>query len=144
MEFNCPGERNHEKDCCWWPVFQHLEKKSSSESSHPHGIKEPFSFLSTNNDLFICSAGNNSGSPDIVRPNFENVSPISHYDQTWWPHISPAYLELKPCCQSINYVQSNLWYVRPKDLKWHMSCQWRNITSSTAYVHTTTFPPPPL
>ena len=29
-----------------------------------------------------CSAGNNSRSSDIVRPNFENVRPISHYDRT--------------------------------------------------------------
>ena len=28
------------------------------------------------------SAGNNSQSSDIVRPNFENVRPISHYDWT--------------------------------------------------------------
>ena len=28
------------------------------------------------------SAGNNSRSSDIVRPNFENVRPISHYDRT--------------------------------------------------------------
>ena len=28
------------------------------------------------------SAGNNSQSSDIVRPNFENVQPISHYDRT--------------------------------------------------------------
>ena len=28
------------------------------------------------------SAGNNSRSSDIDRPNFENVRPISHYDRT--------------------------------------------------------------
>ena len=28
------------------------------------------------------SAGNNSRSSDTVRPNFENVRPISHYDWT--------------------------------------------------------------
>ena len=39
------------------------------------------------------SAGNNSRSSDIVRPNFENVRPISHYDRTWWPNMSPAHLE---------------------------------------------------
>ena len=27
------------------------------------------------------SAGNNSRSADIVRPNFENARPISHYDR---------------------------------------------------------------
>ena len=58
-----------------------------------------------------CSAGNNSRSSDIVRPNFENVRPISHYDRTRWPNISPAHLE---CCQSINDVRSNLSNVRPK------------------------------
>ena len=30
----------------------------------------------------VGSAGNNSRSPDIVRPNFENVPPILHYDWT--------------------------------------------------------------
>ena len=65
----------------------------------------------------VCSsAGNNSLSSDIVRPNFENVRPISHYDRTRWPNISPAHLELSSsrCCQSINYVRSNLSNVRPK------------------------------
>lgn len=33
-------------------------------------------------------AGNNSRSSDIVRPNFEYVQPISHFDQTWYPNIS--------------------------------------------------------
>ena len=62
------------------------------------------------------SAGNNSRSPDIVRPNFENVRPISHYDRTWWPNISPAHLELSSTrrCQSMFYVRPNLSNVRPK------------------------------
>ena len=62
------------------------------------------------------SAGNNSRSSDIVRPNFENVRPISNYDRTRWPNISPAHLELSSsrCCQSINDVRSNLSNVRPK------------------------------
>ena len=61
-------------------------------------------------------AWNNSRSPDIVRPNFENVQPISHYSQTRWPNISPAQLELSSsgCCQSINYVWFNLSNVWPK------------------------------
>ena len=33
-------------------------------------------------------AGNNSRSSDILRPNFKNVRPISHYDRTWCPNIS--------------------------------------------------------
>ena len=62
------------------------------------------------------SAGNNSRSSDIVRPNFENVRPISHYDRTQWPNMSPAHLEFSSskCCQSINYVRSNLSNVLPK------------------------------
>ena len=62
------------------------------------------------------SAGNNSRSSDIVRPNFENVRPISHYDRTRWPNMSPAHLEFSSskCCQSIYYVWSNLSNVRPK------------------------------
>ena len=62
------------------------------------------------------SAGNNSRSSDIVRPNFENVRPISHYDRTWWPNISPAHLELSSTrrCQSMFYVRPNLSNVRPK------------------------------
>ena len=35
-------------------------------------------------------AGNNSWSSDIVRPNFEYVWPISHYDRTWCPNILPS------------------------------------------------------
>ena len=35
-----------------------------------------------NCELTVISAGNNSRSSDIVRPNFENVLPISHYDRT--------------------------------------------------------------
>ena len=63
-----------------------------------------------------CSAGNNSRSSDIVRSNFENVRPISHYDRTRWPNMLPAHLEFSSsrCCQSINYVRSNLSNVRPK------------------------------
>ena len=50
------------------------------------------------------SAQNNSRSPDIVRPNFENVWPISHYDRPHIHNISPAHLELPSrFCQSINY-----------------------------------------
>ena len=66
--------------------------------------------------LYVTSAGNNSRSSDIVRPNFENVRPISHYDQTWWPNISPAHLELSSTrrCQSMFYVRPNLSNVRPK------------------------------
>ena len=62
------------------------------------------------------SAGNNSRSSDIVRPNFENVRPISHYDWTRWPNISPAHLEFSSsrCCQSIDYVRCKLSNVRPK------------------------------
>ena len=44
--------------------------------------------------LLVTSAGNNSRSSDIVRPNFENVRPISHYDRTRWPNMSPAHLEV--------------------------------------------------
>ena len=33
-------------------------------------------------DNMTISAGNNSRSSDIVRPNFENVRPTSHYDRT--------------------------------------------------------------
>ena len=60
------------------------------------------------NDIY--SAGNSRRSTDIVRPNFENVWPILHYDWTRWPNISPAHLELSSlrCCQSIHYVRSNL------------------------------------
>ena len=63
----------------------------------------------------LYSAGNNSRSSDIVRPNFENVRPTSHYDRTRWPNMSPAHLEFSSsrCCQSINYVRSNLSNVRP-------------------------------
>ena len=66
--------------------------------------------------LILSTAGNNSRSSDIVWPNFENVRPISHYDQTRWPNMSPAHLEFSSsrCCQSINYVQSNLSNVWPK------------------------------
>ena len=44
------------------------------------------------------------------------VRPISHYDRTRWPNISPAHLEFSSsrCCQSINYVRSVLSNVRPK------------------------------
>ena len=31
----------------------------------------------------LYSAGNNSRSPDVVRPNFENVRRIRHYDRTF-------------------------------------------------------------
>ena len=31
---------------------------------------------------YTLRAGNNSRSSDIVRPNFENVRPISHFDRT--------------------------------------------------------------
>ena len=67
-------------------------------------------------EILIDSAGNNSQSSDIVRPNFENVRPISHYDRTWWPNISPAHLELSSTrrCQSMFYVRPNLSNVRPK------------------------------
>ena len=38
------------------------------------------------------SAGNNSRSPDIVQPNFQNIWLISLHDQTRWPNISPVHL----------------------------------------------------
>ena len=61
------------------------------------------------------SAGNNSRSSDIVRPNFENVRPSSLYDRTRWPNMSPAHLASSSrCCQSISYVRSNLSNVRHK------------------------------
>ena len=49
----------------------------------------------------------------VSRPN---VRPISHYGRTRWPNISPAHhaLSFSRCCQSINYVRSNLTNVRPK------------------------------
>jgi len=33
MEFDHAGEMSPEKDCWWRPTFQHLERKSSSETS---------------------------------------------------------------------------------------------------------------
>ena len=76
----------------------------------------PFSLVD-----FVLSAWNNFRSSDIVRPNFENVRPIPHYDRTRWPNISPAHLELYSSrfCQSINYVrflQINFFFHKIKNL----------------------------
>lgn len=73
------------------------------------------------------SAGNNSRSADIVRPNFEYVPPISHYDRTRWPNISPAVIFFKLLSVKINYVRSNL--------KNDMSCEWRKIIYSTGVLN---------
>ena len=83
------------------------------------------------------SVGNNCWSPDIVRLNFENVQPISHYDQKRWPNISAARLGLSSSrfCRSINnyYVWSNLSNVWPKGKFERTYVLWikKNIISST-------------
>jgi len=50
-------------------------------------------------DLELCiggRAGNNSQSPAIVQPNIGYVRPISHYDRTWCPNISPTPIIVHP------------------------------------------------
>ena len=46
----------------------------------------------------LLRAGNNSRSSDIVRPNFEYVRPISHFDRTRCPNISTTQLTSSPTC----------------------------------------------
>ena len=47
-----------------------------------HRRKKVADFPSARPLALMTSAGNNSRSSDIVRPNFENVRPTSHYDRT--------------------------------------------------------------
>ena len=62
-----------------------------------------------------CRAGKNSRLPDIVRLHFENIRPISHYDETRWPNNTPVHLELSSSryCQSMNYVWSTMCIEEP-------------------------------
>ena len=124
-------------------------RKSSSESSHPHGIKEPFSFLSTN-IYWSCAVleitvGHRTLSNQILKMSCQFHIMIRHDDRTSHLHI----LSYLPCCQSTNYAQSNLWYVRPKErfemtyVLWmkknyfqHCICSYHHF-SSTLFINTT-------
>ena len=69
-------------------------------------------------------AGNNSRSSDIVRPNFEYVRPISHFDRTWCPNISPTQLTSSPTCSlfaQIDYLRY-IWEVSHKADVFHINC----------------------
>ena len=95
-------------------LTNHFQSDDQKVQKHPKNI------CNSRGDLLqvktLPSAGNNSRASDIVGPNFENVRPISHYDRTRWPNMSQAHLEFSSsrCCQSMNYVRSNLSNVRPK------------------------------
>lgn len=146
MEFNCPRERNHEKDCCWWPVCFNILRRSHlqsqvtlMESKNPSLFSQLIMIYSY--AVLEITVGHRTLSDQILKMYSQFHIMIRQDDST-----SPAYLEL-PSMLSVNKlcpVQFVICPTKTKDLNWHMSCEWRKITSSTAHVHTTTFPPPPL
>lgn len=72
-----------------------------------------------------CSSGKKSWSLDIVWPNFENVTPVSHDDLTH--QTSTSWVIFLKHCHWINLTSPQIYFVKcptkTKILKGHMSCE---------------------